>query len=306
MTDMKSLLQDFVDTHIHAGPTLTAREFSVWQLMEEAGKGGFAAVVLKDHFIPTVPIARALQEKLGSTGPKFFGSLTLNNSVGGINPKAVEVAIGFGAKVIWMPTISAANHSNKHRAPGTKFPVLMKKESVVDTPLRVIGTDGTLTPETVDVLNLLADHPDVVLATGHLSREEVDAVVRGCAQMGVNRVLVTHPHFLVDANADDMQTWQALGAYVEFTAVISLPSSPIYCRPVEDVAHLIKALDVDKIVLSSDLGLKNAGWPIAGMSEFLERLGEAGVGDEDLKKMTAANPARLLVLEEEDREKKLA
>ena len=296
---MKSLLQDFVDTHIHAGPTLTVREFTVWQLMEEAGKGGFAAVVLKDHFIPTVPIARTLQEKLGSTGPKFFGSLTLNNSVGGINPKAVEVAIGFGAKVIWMPTISAANHSRKHRVPGTKFPVLMKKETVADTPLQVIGTDGTLTPETVAVLNILADHPDVVLATGHLSREEVDAVVRRCAQMGVNRVLVTHPHFLVDASADDMQSWQSLGAYMEFTAVISLPSSPIYCRPAEDVAHLIKNLDVNKIVLSSDLGLKNAGWPIAGMSEFLERLGEAGVGDKDLKKMITSNPARLLGLEKE-------
>ena len=298
MTDKKSLLQGFVDTHIHAGPTLTVREFTVWQLVEEAAKGGFAAVVLKDHFIPTVPIARALQDKLGSTGPKFFGSLTLNNSIGGINPKAVEIAIGFGAKVIWMPTISAANHSRKHRAPGTKFPVLMKKETVADTPLQVIGTDGKLTSETAEVLNILADHPDVVLATGHLSREEVDAVVRSCSQMGVPRVLVTHPHFLVDASADDMQSWQSLGAYMEFTAVVSLPSSPIYCRPVEDVARLIKTLAVDKIVLSSDLGLRNAGWPIAGMSEFLERLGEAGVGDEHLKKMIADNPARLLGLEE--------
>jgi hypothetical protein len=294
MTDMKSLLQDFVDTHIHAGPTLTVREFTVWQLMEEAVRGGFAAVVLKDHFFPTVPIARALQEKVGRRGPKFFGSLTLNNSVGGINPKAVEVAIGFGAKVIWLPTISAANHIRKHRAPGTKFPVLMKNEKVADTPLLVIGADGKLTPETVEVLDILADHPDVVLATGHLSREEVDAVVRRCSLMGVNRLLVTHPHFLVDASAEDMQSWQSLGAYMEFTAVISLPSSPLYCRPVEDVAHLIKALDVEKIVLSSDLGLKNAGWPIAGMSEFLERLGEAGVSDEDLKKMIAGNPACLL------------
>lgn len=299
MTDKNSLLQDFIDTHIHAGPTLTVREFTAWQLMEEAGKGGFAAVVLKDHFFPTVPIARALQEKIGSTRPKFFGSLTLNNSVGGINPKAVEVAIGFGAKVIWLPTISAANHSRKHRAPGTKFPLLMKTETVADTPLQVVGIDGTLTPETVDVLNILAHHPDVVLATGHLGREEVDAVVRRCTQMGIHRVLVTHPHFLVDASVDDMQSWQSLGAYVEFTAVVSLPSSPIHCRPVEDVAHLIKALDVDKVVLSSDLGLKNAGWPIAGMSEFLERLEEAGVGGEDLKKMIVRNPARLLGLEEE-------
>lgn len=272
------------------------REFNVWQLVAEAEKGGFSAIVLKDHFIPTVPVARAIQEKLGRTGLKIFGSLALNNSVGGINPKAVEIAIGFGAKMIWMPTISATNHHRKHRTPGTKFPVLMKKETVADTPLEVTGADGALIPAIEDILNILVDHPDVVLATGHLSRDEVDALVRRCAQLGVKRVLVTHPHFLVDASADDMRNWQSLGAYMEFTAVISLPSSPIYCRPVEDVADLIKSLDVEKIVLSSDLGLKNAGWPIEGMSEFLELLRQAGLGSDDLKKMIATNPANLLNL----------
>jgi len=300
MSRIKAILKGFVDTHVHAGPTLTVREFNVWQLAAEAEKGGFSAIVLKDHFIPTVPVARVMKEKLGHTVVKIFGSLVLNNSVGGLNPKAVEIAIGFGAKMIWMPTISAANHRRMHRAPGIKFPaVITKKETVADAPLEVIGADGALTPETEDVLNVLADHPDVVLATGHLGRAEVDALVRRCAQVGVKRVLVTHPHFLVDASVEDMQTWQSLGAYMEFTAVISLPSSPIYCRPVEDLAGLIKSLDVEKIVLSSDLGLKNAGWPIEGMSAFLELLGEAGVGDEDLKKMIATNPAQLLDMKDE-------
>jgi hypothetical protein len=299
MPNMKALLKGFVDTHVHAGPTLTEREFNVWQLAAEAEKGGFSAVVLKDHFISTAAVARAMTAKLGHSGVKIFGSLALNNSVGGINPKAMEAAIGLGAKMIWMPTLSAANHYRMHRAPGIKFPEVMKKETVADTPLEVIGADGELTPETEDVLNILKDHPDVVLATGHLGRAEVDVLVRRCAQVGINRVLVTHPHFLVDASVDDMRSWQSLGAYMEFTAVISLPSSPIYCRPVEGLAELIKSLDADKVVLSSDLGLKNAGWPIAGMSKFLELLGEAGVADNDLKKMIATNPAKLLDLVDE-------
>jgi len=39
--------------------------------------------------------------------------------------------------------------------------------------------------------------------------------------------------------------------------------------------------------------------PIEGMSAFLELLGEAGVADEDLKKMIATNPAKLLDLKDE-------
>jgi hypothetical protein len=300
MPKVEALLQGFVDTHAHAGPTLTVREFDIWQLIREAEAGGFAAVVLKDHFMPTVPMARAIPEKLSETRVKIFGSLALNNSVGGMNPKAVEIAIGFGAKVIWMPTISAANHFKKHQAPGTKFPVLMQKERIADSPLRVTGTDGALTDETEEILSMLLDHPDVVLATGHISRAEVDVLVRRCAEVGVRRVLVTHPHFLVDASTDDMKNWQSLGAYLEFTAVISLPSSPIYCRPVEDVAGLIKKLDPRKIVLSSDLGLKNAGWPVEGMSVFLKLLLEAGVAFNDLKHMITLNPAALMGLNQGD------
>jgi predicted metal-dependent phosphotriesterase family hydrolase len=36
------------------------------------------------------------------------------------------------------------------------------------------------------------------------------------------------------------------------------------------------------------------------MSEFLKRLAESGVSDEDLKKMIADNPARLLGIEEKE------
>jgi hypothetical protein len=296
MSDVKALLDGFVDTHIHAGPTLIEREFNNWELVTEAQKGGFAAVVLKDHFMPTVSVARVMQDYIGDSGVKILGSLALNNSVGGLNPKAVETAIRFGAKVIWMPTTSAANHVKKHRAPGTKFPALMHAEKTADPPITIIDRAGSLSAATEEILSILAQHTQVVLATGHLGREEVDVLVRRARQAGVQRLVVTHPHFMVDATPKDMQNWQSLGAYLEFTAVISLPNSPLYCRPVQDVAAIIKELDPAKIVLCSDLGLKNAGWPVEGMVTFLKLLLEAGLAYDDLKKMVTTNPATLLGL----------
>ena len=296
MSDVKALLDGFVDTHIHAGPALIEREFNNWQLVTEAQKGGFAAVVLKDHFMPTVSVARVMQDYIGDSGVKIFGSLALNNSVGGLNPKAVETAIRFGAKVIWMPTTSAANHVKKHRAPGTKFPVLMHAEKTADPPITVLDRAGSLSAATEEILSVLAQHSQVVLATGHLGRGEVDVLVRRARQAGIKRLVVTHPHFMVDATPKDMQEWQSLGAYLEFTAVISLPNSPLYCRPVQDVAAIIKELDPAKIVLCSDLGLKNAGWPVEGMVTFLKLLLEAGLTYDGLKKMVTTNPATLLGL----------
>lgn len=294
MPDPKKLLQGFVDTHIHAGPTPIAREFNTWELIREAQQGGFAAVVLKDHFMPTVSAARVLQDHFGESGVKIFGSLALNNSVGGLNPKAVETAIRFGAKVIWMPTTSADNHAKKHRAPGTKFPSLTHRDRVADRPITVLDCNGALRPAVVEILSILAEHPEVVLATGHLGREEVDVLVRRAVEAGIHRLVVTHPHFMVDATPEDMQNWQSLGACLEFTAVISLPHSPLYCRPVLDVAAIIAQLDPGKVILCSDLGIKNGGRPVEGMATFLELLMKAGIAYGDLKRMVSDTPAALL------------
>ena len=296
MPDMNTFLQGFVDTHVHAGPSLIAREFTPWELVEEAEKAGFAAIVFKDHFMPTVSAVRLLQDHYRNFKVKIFGSIALNNAVGGLNPKAVETAIRFGAKVIWMPTTSSANHASKHRVPGTKFPALSVKEKAADPPISILDANGALAPLAEQILAVLLDHPDVVLATGHLSREEVDALVRRAVEVGLRRIIVTHPHFMVDATIDDMKTWQSLGAYLEFTAVISLPNSPLYCRPAKDVAALIAEFDPRKVILSSDLGLKGAGHPVAGMIEFVESLLEWGLPYENLKYMISTNPAAVLGL----------
>src|SRR5215471_4319980 len=38
-----------------------------------------------------------------------FGGLTLNNSVGGLNPIAVDIAGRLGNKVVWLPTVDSRN-----------------------------------------------------------------------------------------------------------------------------------------------------------------------------------------------------
>ncbi len=40
----------------------------------------------------------------------LISGVPLNNTVGGFNPYAVEHGIKLGARIVWMPTFSAANH----------------------------------------------------------------------------------------------------------------------------------------------------------------------------------------------------
>src|SRR5512139_3523546 len=229
---VKELLKGAVDVHIHAGPSLMARQVDAWESAQQAIEAELAAIVIKDHHLPSVGAATTVQDHLGGVKKlKVFGSIALNSPVGGLNPKAVEVAIGFGAKVVWLTTVSCKNHLDKHSGHGFKFPPLKKPLTVREEPLRYFDAQGNLIPEAVRVLEVMTEHPDVVLATGHGNRDEIGAIIRKAVSLGLKRILVDHPYYMIEASLEDMKAWQSLGAYIEFTAVTSVPESNLYCIP---------------------------------------------------------------------------
>ncbi|RPJ11529.1 MAG: hypothetical protein EHM36_01245 [Deltaproteobacteria bacterium] len=296
MLDAHDVLKGFVDLHIHAGPSLMAREMDAWEMAQQAVQNGLAAIVIKDHHLPSVGATRIIQEHLKGTDLKVFGSIALNSPVGGLNPKAVEVAIGFGAKVVWMPTVSCENHIKKHSGHGVKFPKLRQRLTVPETPIRLTDDAGKLIPEAERVIEVMAEHPEVILATGHGDREEIDAIVKGAFRLGVKKILIDHPYYMVDATLDDMKAWSSLGAYIELTAVVSVPSSQFYSVPAETVAGFIRGLDPDRMVISSDYGQLGNGSPIEGTYTFVELLRVAGIDGKIIRKMLTENPSHLLGL----------
>jgi len=296
MQKIHELLKDFVDVHVHAGPSLIAREVDAWEMAQDAAKRNLAAIVIKDHHMPTVGATRMIQDHLSGTNLKVFGSIVLNSSVGGLNPKAVEVAIGFGAKIVWMPTVSCKNHIDKHSGHGVKFPALKQKLTVPEEPIRWIDETGKLIPEAERVLGVIAEHPDVVLATGHGDRNEVDAIVREAVRLGIKKILVDHPYYIVDATLEDMKAWSSLGAFIELTAVLSVPSSILYSVSPSTIAGFIKILGPNNLIISSDYGQLGNGNPIDGMSALIELLLAEGIEPKALKQMLHENPINLLSL----------
>ncbi len=69
---------------------------------------------------------------------------------------------------------------------------------------------------------------------------------------------------------------------------------------IEDMANAIKEVGADHFVLASDLG--QTGNPIHpdGVEMMMRGLEAEGISREDIEKMMADNPARLLGLDEKD------
>jgi hypothetical protein len=291
---MYELLQGAIDLHIHAGPSVARREVDAGDMIKEAVQYGYRAFVVKDHYFPTMMSATLVEKHLGNHDVKVFGGICLNNSIGGINIKAVDAACEMGAKFVCMPTVSSYHHAYKHQ--GGHF-LGAGKLAVEETLMTYIDANGNLLPEVTRLLQFVAERPDLILYTGHGSLPEVDAVVTQAVKAGVKKILVNHPFYLVEAGIEDMVRWSKLGAYIEVNAVVFRPTKPDRV-PMEIAGKILSSVPIDKIVLDSDYGQKGNGTPAEGLCKYIQRLiDELGVSEQQITMMLKRNPAKLLGLE---------
>src|SRR5690606_26552280 len=108
--EVAELLVGAIDLHCHSGPAAMPRILDHHEALLDAAEAGFRALLFKDHFYLGVAHAVMLEKLVPDTGVKLFSGIALNNASGGINPHAVNHAANIGAKIVWLPTLSAANH----------------------------------------------------------------------------------------------------------------------------------------------------------------------------------------------------
>lgn len=292
---MRELLNGIIDMHIHAGPSVAKRSVDAIEMMREAVEAGYRAVVIKDHYFPTMMSATMAQQHFGQDKTQMFGGIALNNSVGLFNLNAVDAACAMGAKYVCMPTVSSKCHIDGHKGAFLGS----GNTSVAERPVCYLREDGTLDPALVSVLEYLAGRPDVILYTGHGTAAEVDALIRKATALGIKRILVNHPHFLVHATYEQMASWAKLGAYIELNAGvvkdIATLSEPV---DISVVGKILEAVPENRLVVDSDFGQKVNGSPSEGLYRFICALmRELHVSESQIEKMTRKNPAYLLGLD---------
>lgn len=289
------LLNGIIDLHIHAGPSVAKRSVDAIEMMQEAVDAGYRAAVIKDHYFPTMMSATMSQQHFGQDTTKMFGGIVLNNSVGLFNLNAVDAACAMGAKYVCMPTVSSKCHIDGHKGAFLGS----GNTSVAETPVCYLKENGDLDPALVDILEYLARKPEVILYTGHGTAAEVDALIHKATELGIKRILVNHPHFLVHATYEQMASWAKLGAFIELNAGvvknIATLSEPV---DISVVGKIIEAVPFDRLVVDSDFGQKVNGSPVDGLSRFISALmTELHVTEEQITIMTKMNPAWLLGLD---------
>jgi uncharacterized protein DUF6282 len=289
------ILEGAVDLHVHPAPSPLPRRIDAAEAARLAGETGFRAIVVKSHHHSTVTDVLALEsEGMIPSDVQVFGGIALNGPVGGLNPKAVDLALKMGGKIVWFPTIGSPQHIRHHAEhPNLKFPKLavqLKPEE----PIEILA-NGRVSDQAYEILES-AKEAGAIVASGHLAPDRITALFEAAREVGVEKLLVNHPNFVVEASFEDARRWVGLGAYIEHSLCMYDEESSFYHWEIDTLVEWIEAVGPERSTLGSDLGQMNNPLPTDSFRKIVAMLLDRGLGEEAVRRMVRDNPSELLGL----------
>src|SRR5437660_11091431 len=243
------------ELQVHVAPDVIERRTDDVDLAKDFLSRGLKGFVLKSHYIPTAERAKVVRRAV--PGIEAYGAITLNHSVGGLNPVALEIAGRSGAKIVWMPTVDAANETaGRLDGPNTKLPFWAKiqrelaAEVISPAPLSPVDSNGNVTEAAKLCLERIAKH-NMILATGHLGRHEIFKVVAKAREMGVKKIVVTHAELPSQSLTGEEQKQLAdMGAVIEHCFTTTHTNK----ARLEGLFANVRKTGIERTMLSTDLG----------------------------------------------------
>ena len=304
------IMKGGIDVHIHGAPLggwLPGRPTMV-QTCIDASKAGMKALVFKDHHTMTNNVATVIQDFLDRmaadltargeesfTPVQVFGGTVLNYAVGGMNIEAVKTALDYDrCKEIWLPSLDAAHQKEAQGYDPAPY-------------IRVSDCAGTLTPEMIEILEIMAEYNDnaagerVVLSACHVSNEEKFDILDYINRKGLDvKVLMDHvTQEMTVVTPDEAKQMIDMGGYLEFAECSCVPWPGMFDWVVAVeysfnlIKELIKEKGTDNLVLITDAG-QPGNEPIPGWKNFIKTLLAQGVSESEINAMLKEVPAMLL------------
>ena len=177
-----------------------------------------------------------------------------------------------------MPTFDAL-HGRGYRPGGFNSP---------QDGITILDEDGALLPVCHEILDVIASH-DGVLASGHLSPEETQAILGEGLARGV-RCVITHASFWTPLELQEEIA--AKGGYIEQCAIAVAEEDGEEVWP--DLLRQVREVGPGRVVLSSDHGQASNPEPVAALALFGERFVAEGFSEAEVRRMLCDNPRALL------------
>ncbi len=278
-------LKGMYDLHVHAAPSIARRKFTALEALKLANNEGMGGLLLLDHTYNTTVVAQVLNEMGYET--KVFGSILLNESVGGLDPSVVETAIGLGTKQIQMPTYSAQNHKEKYGDDQKIFPYQKKSKGV-----SILDNRGRLISEVEEILQIIKDS-ESFLGTGHLSIVEIEKLVGRAKELKIRVLVNSVSTDMIDIPIHIQKKLADENVFMEHDYMV-LTDLTHKKTPIESIVKQIRAVGAERCVIATDSGQPPNPNLIDELRDFNKQLLKNGITENELNLMTQKNPRILL------------
>lgn len=293
MGAVENLLVGAVDLHCHSGPSPMPRRITHAEAARQASEAGFRAIVAKCHYHDTTTDVISMAPLLTGLRTEVFGGVALNSQVGGLNPHAVDRSLKMGGKIIWFPTISSTAHLC-HAAQNEEVQKHFQPRGMLQSEeISIFGADGDLRPEVGQIIEQ-AKEAGALISTGHLAPEAARALVEAAAAAGHDRLILSHPNYVVDVEREQAQEIAELGAVIEHELAMYHDD---HIFPVSVLVDWINLVGPERTSLASDLGQVGHPLPIEAYTQVVGRLLDSGISETDIRLMIRDTPARLIGLD---------
>jgi hypothetical protein len=258
-------------------------------------RSGMRGLVIKHHHVPTVERAYFVNKTVSDVD--VFGGVTLNYSVGGLNPFAVDATMRLGGRIVWMPSADAMNHVlhfGEIGKYGSRLNYDRPEFYNLKKGITILDEESKLVHPVHEILDVISD-ANAVIATSHLNLEETKALVAEARRRKIKTV-VTHVAFITASLSVEEQEWMAKkGAFLELC--YSSLSPAWRCTTIEDVVDMIRKGGTEHYILASDLGQVHNPPPPEGLRIYIMMLLERGFEPDEIGLMVKENPEKLLGLD---------
>lgn len=287
-------LRGAVDVHVHACPHLNGRSANVFEAVRAAAAAGMRGIGLMDNFQNSAGYAALAMQELADLDIDVFGGLIMQPAAGGVTLEAARTAIGYGygpgtgARFLSLPT----HH--------TKAVALQEGRTglYLETAFGVPET-GPVPDPVPAILDLCAEH-DIVFDCGHVSGPEAVRLAEEAKARGVTR-LRTHGN---GYDEDAIRAITAHGGYAEFGLFELTHASQVGLTHVDQEKHRAQSRTIGEVapriraagpraIASSDAGIALLAPPAESFRQFLVLLETAGFLPDEIRRMSADNPATL-------------
>lgn len=284
-----NLMAGAIDCHVHAYPDFVHRSQDMLEIAVDASRARMRAVAFKDHWNLTAGAAYLVQKAIDEMvrdgrlehRVEVYGGLGMNL---GVNPEAVRIGLQYPSfKMIWFPTFKSYGWA--------RFAGIEEREGFV----RLVSPSGEVLPEVREVMELAAE-AGVAISLGHTDFEELLPLCTLAREVGV-RTLLDHP--LLELNkllVEEMKQLADLGTYV---GTYCQPMIPSLYQPIQDpleTVEVIRSVGADRCIAGSDFGQVLHVNSVDGFRIFVRALLGFGVPPDQVRKIVADNPARLMDL----------